>query len=437
MVLLWVWKYVKIIRLSLWCSSRLPWSLACNACLLYIHVYPCIGAPYVHSSKYRPKNGKKSGNGASLKMPRRTCAKKVWHDMASHVGQDLSVKLFKGIQPVCLRYQPICFALNTCSTLQKSNEELDQPQWPKLNSIHPSVSTHLHTDGAPGVLPATPLPHGIPWLRQDGPGQFYGGVIGGSMDCIRWLIQQYLQRVKTILYENIYTLLSRLCIKYLQICLEIRRQQKQHSAQKFACILSFQFLSGSICQTIPPTAVYPIPLYVRPICPYYPIPRILSIQFLPLMENIVQLLGCGWCALFGIATVPAVARCCPSALSILWTLLYSSTPILFYPTDLPFTGWCSYNIINVYVPNTNKEHILLTPCLLRSLPDTSFLSSGSIDLFINFSLQDAVHLYHLGSHLTRKRRVDLATVPDSPCLRTTKQYIHLILTSQSWNKNAS
>ena len=155
--------------------------------------------------------------------------------MASHVRQDLSVKLFKGIQPMGLRYQPICFAFKTCSTLQKSNQELVQPQWPKLNGIHPSVSIHLHTDCAPGVLPATPLPHGIPWLQQDGPGQFYGGVLAGSMDCIPWLIKQYLEKVTTILYENIYTLLSRLCIKYLQICLEIRRQQKQHSAQKLAC----------------------------------------------------------------------------------------------------------------------------------------------------------------------------------------------------------
>ena len=45
---------------------------------------------------------------------------------------------------------------------------------------HPPILTHYC---APGVLPATPLPHGIPWLQRYRPGRSNDGVMRGSMDC--------------------------------------------------------------------------------------------------------------------------------------------------------------------------------------------------------------------------------------------------------------
>ena len=53
----------------------------------------------------------------------------------------------------------------------------------ELNTIHPFLSTHLHTVCAPFVLPAAPLPIGILWLLQSGPGRFNGGDARGSMPC--------------------------------------------------------------------------------------------------------------------------------------------------------------------------------------------------------------------------------------------------------------
>ena len=75
---------------------------------------------------------------------------------------------------------------------------------------------------------------------------------------------------KTILDENILHMsFLRLGTKYLQICLEIRRQirrqQKQHSAPELASnVLSVHVHSDSIYPTIRPTDIYPIPaaLYV-------------------------------------------------------------------------------------------------------------------------------------------------------------------------------
>lgn len=65
-------------------------------------------------------------------------------------------------------------------------------------------------------------------------------------------------------------------------------------------------------------------LYVCPICPYYSISRILSIQSLLLMESILEPLGWGANALFGIATISTGVKCCPGAISILSTLFILS-----------------------------------------------------------------------------------------------------------------
>ena len=61
----------------------------------------------------------------------------------------------------------------------------------------------------------------------------------------------------------------------------------------------------------------------------------------------------------------------------------------------------------------------------------SYQLEPSIYLSVFFGRTYPSCLYHLDSHFTRNRRVDVSTDPRGPCLRTTKQYIHLILTSQA------
>ena len=114
---------------------------------------------------------------------------------------------------------------------------------------------------------------------------------------LRCLIQEYLQRENHLYRKTFYTCLSRLYFKkIIQSCLEIREATEIRKCSGIGLqspillrkcsgiglqspiLLSFPFLSGSIYRTMPPT-----------LCILY----LLLIQSIPLMENIVQLLGWG------------------------------------------------------------------------------------------------------------------------------------------------
>ena len=170
---------------------------------------------------------------------------------------------------------------------------------------HPPISTHLHTDRAPCVLPATPLPRGTLWLRRSGPGRLYGGVTGvqrlapmtdGCSNASKDSTTNNLRRTPST--RAFYVCNSNI----FKSTWNLGKQQKHTETTKcsgiglqWPIILSFRFCSNCIYRTTPPTLMYPIP----PLCvlyaliAHYPIPRISPIQSLPLMETLCNCWGGG------------------------------------------------------------------------------------------------------------------------------------------------
>ena len=331
--------------------------------------------------------------------------------MASHVRQNLSVKLAKGIQAMCF-LSIILFALHgKCVVLHyqlKSIEEPVQPQWPKLNAIHPyrliCTLTVLLLSFQQRLCHMKLLDSDETVLVNG----LYGGVLRGSMPCYSvWC--RNTSKEKNNLRQTCSTRVFQVCnSRIIQSCLEIREATEIRKCSGFGLqspiLLSFPFLSDSIYRTIQPTLTVCI-LYLP------------LIQSLPLMENIVQLLGWGWCSVFGIARVPAVVRCCPSAVSILSTLFllfFSIYVICCFLDDVAITSICTYITYN-------KHKQILIPCVYALCPIHPLYKLENIDLFICFSLEEPIHLYHLDSHWTRDCRVVLSD-PNGPYLHATNDF---------------
>ena len=235
-------------------------------------------------------------------------------------------------------------------------------------------------------------------------------------------MQQYLQRENHLKRKTFYTCLLRLWFRYLQSSLELRWERD-------SIVYTDISLRNWLARAYP--HIFAPILSIEPSRQHLCILYLLLIQSLPLMENMVQLLGWGWCSLFGIARGPEVVRCCPSAISILSTLFlqfFSMYQICCFLDDVAITSICTYIKYNIKRYKKNIfVHLVFTRmvrCILRiNWKHRSIYS-------ICFSLEESIHLSNLDSHLDiyRNRRVDQSTNPHGPCLGTTKHYIHLTLT---------
>ena len=125
---------------------------------------------------------------------------------------------------------------------------------------------------------------------------------------------------KTVLSEKhsrFYTCLSSSQLKYVQIYIwkfweAIESTKCSGIVLQWPTIVTFfPFRSDLIPQTVPPTLLYPI----LPLCVLYAHITLSLVSYpsnlLLLMESILEPLGWGANALFGIATISTGVKCCP------------------------------------------------------------------------------------------------------------------------------